>query len=114
MTHFAIAPLCESCGEIIQPWRRAWSTLCDGCEALAPKGPLRGIDAKIERFDPLPSYGFGVSTNILENGLIEQVTLDLTGEIYRRVMNTAEEQVRMALIKLGWTPPPEPKEETHD
>jgi hypothetical protein len=36
--------------------------------------------------------------------LIEQ-TIDLRGDIHRTVMNTADQQIRQALIELGWTPP---------
>lgn len=33
----AAAPLCETCGEIVPPWRRAWSRCCDGCDRLSPR-----------------------------------------------------------------------------
>jgi hypothetical protein len=45
-----------------------------------------------------------VETLFTDAGLIEQ-TIDIAGSIHRRVLNTQEEQIRQALIALGWTPP---------
>lgn len=53
---------------------------------------LQGLGRKI---NITTSYGSDV---------IEQ-TLDIRGEIYRRVVNTQDAQIREALIKMGWTPP---------
>lgn len=49
-------------------------------------------------------WRMGVGTDIHPGGLIVQ-TIDLAGEVQRRVLDTAEQQVRNALIALGWTPP---------
>ena len=40
------------------------------------------------------------------NGQIEMIT-NINGWITRQVMNTQDEQIRKALIALGWTPPNE-------
>lgn len=45
-----------------------------------------------------------VKTSVFPSGIIEQ-TIDIAGSHTRRVMDTAEEHIREALIKLGWTPP---------
>ncbi len=50
----------------------------------------------------------------LKTGFIEQTTesyepdynFDLRQDVIRRVIDTQDEQVRQALIKLGWMPPP--------
>ena len=36
--------------------------------------------------------------------LIEQ-TIDIAGVVHRRVLHIGEEQIRQALIAMGWTPP---------
>lgn len=48
--------------------------------------------------------GCGVQTSVSTDGLIEQ-QIDILGETHRRILNTAEQQIRDALIALGWTPP---------
>jgi len=55
-------------------------------------------------------YGYHVATNVDEfSGIIETVTSstcdDVRTEVYRQIMDTGEQQIRDALIKLGWTPP---------
>lgn len=47
---------------------------------------------------------FKVTTDTTAEGLIEQ-SIDLAGTMQKRVMNTAESQIRNALIALGWIPP---------
>jgi hypothetical protein len=47
---------------------------------------------------------YGVETRLIGDHLIEQ-TIDLAGEITRRVLNAAEQQVIDHLAKLGWSPP---------
>lgn len=61
--------------------------------------------------------GFGYRVETLYNtktGSIEQITepygpdYDLGGmvrDVYRRVIETQDAQIRQALINLGWTPP---------
>lgn len=50
-----------------------------------------------------------VRTNVYPEGLIVTEVIDDIGtyreRIVRQVLNTKEQQVREALIKLGWTPP---------
>jgi hypothetical protein len=44
-------PRCK-CGEIIPPWRRAWSKACDACGILVPMEHLRGSDPRMpDRFE---------------------------------------------------------------
>lgn len=54
-------------------------------------------------------YGFEIVTTATEDGKITQelysVTPDLREQVIRRVMDTQEQQIREALIALGWTPP---------
>lgn len=54
---------------------------------------------------------FDISTSTDQMGRIfQEVTsvFDDTREVIsRRMMDTQEEEVRKALIRLGWTPPPE-------
>ena len=62
-----------------------------------------------------PSYV--VATTPFSNGMIVQEVSYLAGivaaqdsiheVISRKIVHTGEEQIRQALIKLGWTPPPE-------
>ena len=62
---------------------------------------MRGIGVRVEtKFD-------------LKTGFIEQVTepygpdhnSDLRKDVVRRVLDTQDQQIRQALIELGWTPP---------
>lgn len=62
---------------------------------------MNGVGIKVEtKFDA-------------ETGLIEQITepygpdynSDLRKDVVRRVLDTQDQQVRQALIELGWTPP---------
>ena len=50
-----------------------------------------------------------VRTGVYPEGLIVTEVIDDIGtyreRIVRQVLNTKEQQVREALIKLGWTPP---------
>jgi hypothetical protein len=52
---------------------------------------------------------FEVNTEVFKNGSINlEITSQsssIRGDIFRQVLNTQEEQIRQALIKLGWTPP---------
>ena len=55
--------------------------------------------------------GYKLDTRIVDNAVID-VTLaydygcpDIRQEIIRQVCDTREEQVKAALVKLGWTPP---------
>lgn len=54
---------------------------------------------------------FNINTNVYVSGLIEQIIskddafLDDITVILREIFNTKEQQIREALIKLGWTPP---------
>jgi len=104
MPELATVPLCESCGEPIQPWRRQFSTCCDGCDLLAPKkDDLSPVIVPHIVADPAKLPEYRVDTAI--DGPIIHQTIDLAGSIIRRVMNTAEDQTKQALIALGWTPP---------
>lgn len=47
--------------------------------------------------------------NKLEGTIIQETyceTIELRERITRELMDTREEQIRRALIELGWTPPP--------
>ncbi len=49
-----------------------------------------------------------VKTIVFENGCIEQTVcnnVDFIERNARQIIDTKEEQVRKALIDLGWTPP---------
>lgn len=46
-----------------------------------------------------------IETRWFEDGLIEQRTVDLRGEVTMQFINTKEAHIRKALIALGWTPP---------
>jgi len=54
-------------------------------------------------------HGFEVTTKHGLDGTIIQevysVRNDIREQIMQRVMNTQEQQIKDALIKLGWTPP---------
>lgn len=57
-------------------------------------------------------YGYHLETRLDDcSGVIEQVLFstmdDARTEVMRTVLKTQEEHIRQALIKLGWTPPPE-------
>lgn len=52
-------------------------------------------------------FADNVETKSFPSGIIEQ-TIDIAGSHTRRVMDTAEQHIRDALIALGWTPPPDP------
>lgn len=54
---------------------------------------------------------FEISTKAFPDGRIEQELVDIRGRIMRQVINTQEEQIKKALVGLGWTPPNEPREE---
>lgn len=51
-----------------------------------------------------------VRTSVYPGGWIVTEQVNDSGTLYeqvmRRVMNTQDQQIRDALIKLGWTPPP--------
>lgn len=46
-----------------------------------------------------------IETRFYEDGMIEQRTVDLRGQITMQFLNTREAHIRKALIALGWTPP---------
>lgn len=52
---------------------------------------------------------YRVNTTLLDNGQIVQETERVQGgaheTVMRQVMDTYDEQIRQALIALGWTPP---------
>ncbi len=50
------------------------------------------------------SFKLDVQTSFTNDGLIKQTT-EIGGQIIRTVINTQDEQIRNALIGLGWTPP---------
>ena len=58
---------------------------------------------------------YTINTKILESGIIEQTLTESiesqidVNQLTREIMDTKEAQVHEALIKLGWTPPPENK-----
>lgn len=50
-------------------------------------------------------HSFRIDTEVFEDGKIVQSTTDLIGKTVRKVVETQDHQVRLALIALGWTPP---------
>lgn len=53
---------------------------------------------------------FGVDTTVIGNEIRQEFYKEhenVRTTIMRQVMDVAERDVRNALIKLGWTPPPE-------
>ena len=58
--------------------------------------------------NPAGPIKYVVSTDIFESGLIEQsISYGGVEPIAGFVMDTRDCQIRDALIKLGWTPPPD-------
>lgn len=55
-------------------------------------------------FDLTKPLMIHVNTSVLDGGVIE-TTIDMIGQITRRVLRTQEAQIREALVSLGWTPP---------
>jgi hypothetical protein len=53
---------------------------------------------------------FHVTTEALKSGKIVQSTTDMIGQTVRKVVETEDRQVRLALMALGWTPPQENSE----
>jgi hypothetical protein len=56
------------------------------------------------------NLSFDVSTAIDGDCIVTEIAEqfdDVRTVLNRRVINTVEQQVRAALIGLGWTPPPE-------
>ena len=53
----------------------------------------------------MDSLNFEVSTKFFPDGRIEQELVDIRGRIMRQVIDTQDQQIKEALIKLGWTPP---------
>lgn len=57
------------------------------------------------------SYIERIKTTVWEDGIIETLIEtpcgDVKGMIRRDIINTREQHVRDALIKLGWSPPKE-------
>lgn len=53
--------------------------------------------------------GYEIKTTVTKDGKIIQqldhIAYDIHEQISRRVIDTQEQQVRDALIALGWTPP---------
>jgi len=47
---------------------------------------------------------FKVNTEIVDKA-INQTVEDFRGGVTRKIIDTQEEHVRLALISLGWTPP---------
>ena len=47
---------------------------------------------------------FTINTFIEPDSVIVQETTDLVGKIHRKVIETQDDQVRKALISLGWKP----------
>ena len=56
-----------------------------------------------------PESGFEVTTKIItDNKILIEVHSTLNGirdDVLRRIVDTQEQQIRDALITLGWTPP---------
>lgn len=73
-----------------------------------PPLPMR-MPLDIGPIDHHRAHHLDVSTYWHTDGLIEQ-TINIAGIQTTRIMNTAEQQIRAALIALGWTPPAEEKE----
>lgn len=48
-----------------------------------------------------------VQTDIWQDGVIMQTFLDGHKMLFRQVINVSEQHFKEAMIKLGWTPPPE-------
>lgn len=46
-----------------------------------------------------------ISTTVLADDFVIQEMIDLAGRFTRKVLDTQEQQIKQALISLGWTPP---------
>jgi hypothetical protein len=56
----------------------------------------------------MSTYGYEVKTDVVGTEIHQEVwsSFELHRElVYKSVINTAETQIREALIGLGWTPP---------
>lgn len=57
----------------------------------------------------MKNYNLSVTTDIQDGKIIQELTNqvgpDLTESMMRTIIDTKEEHVKEALIKLGWTPP---------
>jgi hypothetical protein len=60
--------------------------------------------------NPLKDQSFHVTTEALKSGKIVQSTTDMIGQTVRKVVETEDRQIRLALMALGWTPPQENSE----
>jgi len=59
------------------------------------------------QYDDIPISKFKIVTEPnLVTGEIKQITT-IAGRIQEEIIQTKSEQIRNALIDLGWTPPPE-------
>ena len=46
-----------------------------------------------------------------EESIIQKITNDYSAKMVKYVMKLRDQQVREALVRLGWTPPPDPPNE---
>lgn len=58
-----------------------------------------------ENFNPLDLNRITVETEVIGETITQ--TTHILGAITRKVIQTQDDQIRAALISLGWTPPPE-------
>lgn len=69
-----------------------------------------GVMIPEEKPKKIDKYSLELKTTILDDGVVEQEQLGIGGNITRWIIDTRDQAIREALIKLGWTPPSESKE----
>lgn len=84
---------------------------CRICGTPVRMGPTRTIAFCPEHKPGARTAGsFEVSTQVRADGTILQETyVPMIQQVIRTVVRTQEEQLRQALLDLGWTPPPDPQ-----
>lgn len=55
--------------------------------------------------DCMPSITYTITTDIDNGAIIQRLLDEHQNELSRWIMNTREQQIKQALIKLGWIPP---------
>lgn len=59
---------------------------------------------------PIADIPFRVNSRVLEEDGFLVIETDYMGSVMRQIANLQDQQVRDILIRLGWTPPPTPRE----
>lgn len=76
-------------------------------DAGLPEPSAEEIQNQLRTMEDFSDFSdtFTVKTFIQPGDLIVQENTDLVGQIHRKLIKAQDDQVRKALISLGWTPP---------